>query len=76
MKANSEAGQGEFMVIEIGDNGLRTKYWWTPYDIPGTEDPIQAAYLAIRQRCPFLTETIIMIGKLRIMDLAKKSIRD
>lgn len=44
------------MIIEIGDNGLRSKYWWTPYDIPGTEDPIQAAYLAIRQICPFLTD--------------------
>lgn len=44
------------MIIEIGDNGLRSKYWWTSYDIPGTDDSIQAAYLAVRKICPFLTD--------------------
>lgn len=44
------------MIIELGDNGLRSKYWWTAYDIPDTSNPIQAAYLAIRRICPFLTD--------------------
>ena len=44
------------MTIELGDNGLRSRYWWESYEIPGVDDPAQAAYQAIRQRCEFLTD--------------------
>lgn len=44
------------MTIELGDNGLRSRYWWETYEIPGVNDPMQAAYQAIRQRCEFLTD--------------------
>lgn len=59
------------MIIEIGDNGLRSRYWWTSYDIdddalayfcacggnPNLYDTASvAAYLAVRSLCPFLTD--------------------
>jgi|SRR6478609_5317532 len=44
------------MIIELGDNGLRSRYWWESYEIPDVDDPTQAAYQAIRQRCDFLTD--------------------
>lgn len=44
------------MTIELGDNGLRSRYWWSSQDVPDVDDPAQAAYQAIRQRCDFLTD--------------------
>lgn len=57
------------MIIELGDNGLRSRYHWTTHDIDdgaisayqsihGTfNSPEQiAAYLAVRSLCSFLTD--------------------
>lgn len=57
------------MIIELGDNGLRSRYWWSSHIVPdeaitayqsahGTfNSPVEiAAYLATRQRCEFLTD--------------------
>lgn len=44
------------MTIELGDNGLRSSYYWQSYEVPGVDDPVQAAYQAIRQKCDFLTD--------------------
>lgn len=63
------------MIIEL-DNGLRSKYWWTPYNISGTEDPIQAAYLAIRQRCPFLTDDNHILGSISVTVYQERSIEN
>lgn len=68
------------MIIELGDNGLRSRYYWSTHDIaesrmtsieslcdcgkamadqahlPTCARVRTAAYLAIRSRCPFLTD--------------------
>lgn len=57
------------MIIELGDNGLRSRYHWTTYTIPerlirayqsahGTFNSLEriAAYLAVRSICLFLTD--------------------
>jgi len=44
------------MIIELGDNGVRSRYEWQSYEILGVNDPTQAAYQAIRQCCKFLTD--------------------
>ena len=43
------------MIIEIGDNGLRSRYEWRSHEVP-SDDPAEAAYQAIRLRCPWLTD--------------------
>ena len=43
------------MIIEIGDNGLRQRYEWTTFDVP-SDDPIEAAYQAMRLHYKFLTD--------------------
>jgi hypothetical protein len=44
------------MIIELGDNGLRDRYWWSTHNIEGIDDPAQAAYRAIRRKCEWLTD--------------------
>lgn len=69
------------MIIELGDNGLRSRYHWSTHDIdesqmasieslcdcgqsianqmhlPTCTRVRTAVYLAVRARCPFLTDT-------------------
>lgn len=44
------------MRVEIGDNGLRSKYYYTAYDIPDAPTLLDAAYAAIRLHYSFLTD--------------------
>jgi len=46
------------MIIEIGDNGLRSHYHYTSYEIDDATatSPAEAAYQAIRLQYPFLTD--------------------
>lgn len=43
------------MIIEIGYNGIRARYYYTTHNV-SSDVPAQATYQAVRERYQFLTE--------------------